>query len=173
MYGKDGKAEAWSKFNQCDGERSGLRTLTNTQGNTLTQQQSTITQQQATMNSCVLALGKSNTPEPLKISAKLVGLPITSEMSGGHKKQVAVLIAEPNKTVTPVRALVECDMPFESLGIALAGETWMTTSGHQQLSENKATWNIDSPAWRPTTPLVVTIATVDRIPKMCTVTQRQ
>jgi hypothetical protein len=63
MYGRDGKSEAWPKYNECDKERAVKATLSDSCASNLSYQQSRNDSQQDLFNRCMLALGISNKPQ--------------------------------------------------------------------------------------------------------------
>jgi hypothetical protein len=172
INGKDGKVEAWRKYNQCDKERFGRTLLADQLGNQVSAQQSQLGGQQDTFNRCMLALGVKNAPEPLKINTSVGLLQGMEAKENGHRALIAIVIAETNKTIIPTRALIECDTPFESYSASLANEDWVLASGNQQLSDKKSLLKIDSPAWRPGVPLIIALKVMDTRPQNCRVTQQ-
>lgn len=75
----------------------------NTQTKTLSNQQQTMDSQQGAMNSCVIALGKANTPEPQNTTIQFLGANPSGEKANHHTYMLALT----NKVIAaPIRVLL-------------------------------------------------------------------
>ncbi len=157
MYGKDGKSEAWSKFNTCDADRSNLRNLSSTYSIQLENQRNFINSQQGTINTCVVSLAKLNQSAPLKITPFYLGV-----LEGSKQPTVAPFSANflllTNKIITPVRLLVTCEPGLLQAGGGILGTAAMTGGGWGgRFSVKQFGVGFSSPAWTPASPMIVTV----------------
>jgi hypothetical protein len=166
MYGRDGKSEAWARFNQCDKERAVKTTLADSCNTNLTYQQSRNDGQQDLFNKCLLSLGLKNKPEPLKIDAKWAWTPLKD---GG--KHIAVILATTNQRIA-INAHITCDRQFQYLGVGFAGAQVMMVGPAGNTNDREADLQVISPAWSQSSPLAVTVFTTDEEMHSCEIRQR-
>jgi hypothetical protein len=112
--------------------------------------------QQTTLNTCVVALGRSNVKQPLRITVREADIPVktTSERNGaGHP---SVLVMDTNMIITPVHGTLTCNRPFTFMGTSFARGPYVgMTEDPKMIGYNKARIDIEMPAWNPDTPLIV------------------
>jgi hypothetical protein len=113
------------------------------------------TVQQSTLNSCVVALGRSNSPEPLRITVKEAAFSPVGQSEHLGKSSPSALVVETNRTISPVHGTLTCNRPFALVDAEYAmGPHWTMTAAKKLTGPNKARLEIESPAWNPGTPLV-------------------
>jgi hypothetical protein len=137
--------------------------------------------QQGTLNTCVVALTKLNTPEPLKINVKMsVAPPLVRNTSPAPVQNIVALIVEANKDISPVDLALHCAQPFRLLDNALS-QSQLSMSAYsvpvnRQVDSTNAVIGFTSPAWPNGTPLVIWVLPIRNgfgpILGDCKVTQR-
>jgi hypothetical protein len=169
IHGKDGRDEARAKFVACDTERSVKSSLADAysrqlsdQGIVMANQQQTINGQQASVNTCVVALGKLGKPEPLKTTVKVASLGAAKGTNNGKDFVLVVMDISTNKPVSPLHGTLKCRGKYAFVDAALAaGNHLEITSKKGMISDTEARIQIESPAWSPTTPLVVAVTAAE------------
>lgn len=111
------------------------------------------------INNLIVQVGKAQAPEPLKIIGhELLGLMPQGTMAGFNYAMPWVVIS--NKTISPVKLLVTCEANnIEATGHVIGsgvvvGGGW---GGRVTLRTNQYGVGIPSPAWSPSSPLLVTV----------------
>jgi hypothetical protein len=155
MYGKDGKSEVWSKYNECDKERAVKSSLVDTYSGELSYQRSRNDGQQDTFNRCILALSNASKPEPLRQTFLMHSIDQDTG-KGTHANEIILLT---NRTVTPVRMRLACDGEVNSIDahIQTAQSNVQIAATNQVLDKHQIQFEITSPAWTATTPLLITV----------------
>jgi hypothetical protein len=126
----------------------------NQQLKTLTAQQQTANSQQNTMNNCVVALGKANIADPQKTSVGFFSADFQGAPLSKHK---SLLLAFTNKPVpSPARGRVACTKPFKYAQLGTVGSGMLGII--PRINEFTYDWELSSPQWTPTNPLIFVIA---------------
>jgi hypothetical protein len=107
--------------------------------------------QQSTINGCLSQAMKLLTPEPMKITPVVLDNETISEL-----KKVRWLVIV-NKTITPVQMNVVCNKPIENGSVWIVG-TGILGGGAGNIAPQVLGVNISTPAWSPTSPLLVTMS---------------
>jgi hypothetical protein len=161
MYGKDGKSEAWARYNQCDKERAVNDVLEKSCSTSLTYQQSRNDGQQDLFNRCLLALGLKNKPEPvfIKVSDAAFNANLgTDAKSGGKELRAWVIAAFVNRDITPFRGTFRCAGDFVvrqgRLAISNASKDSQVWSSHRLEDGGYRIESVDPATWRPDNPLL-------------------
>lgn len=153
LNGKDGKVEAWNKFNHCDAELGSKKSLLDTYSSQVTRQQSMLDSEQGTINTCVVALAKSSIPEPQRY--------ITFRYAPDLKKasRVLQLIVTTNKIKSPVNLMLECETDFTEYDTEIVRGQGETEIAQAQVRPDgkRGTIHIASPPWTPINPLMITV----------------
>jgi hypothetical protein len=159
INGKDGKKEAWSKFNACDKQLASKSTLSDALSGQVGSQQVQLANQQDTFNRCILALGASSVPQPTRTPLRVVrsDLPL-QPLKGGEMLYGWILIATTNKAMSPTNILVSCDSKFTTLVATFAGIEQEIGKSVGQINDHQYRRRMASPAWRSDTPLVMLVA---------------
>jgi hypothetical protein len=111
--------------------------------------------QQETLNSCVVSLGRSNAPEPIKITVKEAAFSVKGQSAHVGNGSPSALVLETNQIITPVHGTLTCNRPFSLLDAEFAmGPHWTLSASKTVIAPNKARLEIETPAWNPGTPLV-------------------
>jgi hypothetical protein len=120
--------------------------------------------QQGTLNTCVVALAKINTPEPLITVPYLLGKSTVARPDRGRDQssqavEITSYLLITNKKIIPTRVLVSCDVPIRSAsGQILQREgvqsIVISNGGSGPVSENEYRVAI-SQDWTPLDPLVI------------------
>jgi hypothetical protein len=163
MYGKDGKAEAWARFNQCDKELAIKAALADTYSGQIVDQRSRLDGQQQVFNQCIVALGSASKPERLVTHAYFIGT-LYDDLKNS-KDHVGNWIVATNRPVSPIQLLVQCGGVLTSASARILGTGSLAMGGWGgRFSDQKYGIGINSPPWTPTNPLLVTIhASTDSI----------
>jgi len=147
------------KANFLDAQNHTQQQAINAQQQTLTAQQETMNSQQQTansqqgaMNSCVVALGKANTPEPQTIVMREHGVDLGTTKA---KREMEVLMLT-NKTITPVHLQFGCQSEVRDIQAYIAG-AGMQAGGNRMLGTHGTEISISTPAWTPQNPLIITV----------------
>jgi hypothetical protein len=115
-----------------------------------------IQNQQRTINDALVQLGKAQQQEPLKLTHHPLG-----RVEGRHKHGIAKSVYEfivlTNKLTTPVKLVVACDGEIVDLNSKLLGASGLMTGGLEKINQRQYLIGISSPAWTPSTPLLVTV----------------
>lgn len=122
-----------------------------------------IQNQQATINSTLLELGRSQQQEiqPLRITPHYLGIVsirLPASVAGAQAFGSWLLLT--NKTVTPIRVLVKCNIDVVAASGWVLGTGGMTSGGWGgRVTESLQEYGVGilSPAWTPNTPLLVTV----------------
>jgi len=156
------KANLTSKYTECSSDLrakdGGIQSLTDRLGDQrsrIDSQQGTIERQQTSVNSCVVTLGKIAQPEPQKINLLFNSLDF-DPLKGKHVQQ---LIAVTNRSISPVRMSVQCNMTVSYFSSKIAGVPGVTGGplGGRPEPNNSYSFEIDSPPWTPTSPVVIDV----------------
>jgi hypothetical protein len=107
--------------------------------------------QQSTIDGCLSQAMKLLTPEALKTTP----LVFDNETVGEIKKVRWLVIA--NKTITPVQMNVSCDKPLEDGSVWIVG-SGLLAGGAGKVGPQVLGVNISTPAWSPTSPLLITMS---------------
>jgi len=107
--------------------------------------------QQSTINGCLSQAMKLLTPEPLRITPLVFDNETASEI-----KKVRWLVVT-NKTITPVQMNVVCSRPFEDGSVWVVG-SGMMGGGASKIAPQVLGIGVSTPAWSPTSPLLVTMS---------------
>jgi hypothetical protein len=155
MYGKEGKAEAWAKYNACDKDRAVAQQSVNLVSSELGQRDGLLSNQQDTFNKCVLALGVKNVPESPRVDVQWMTVGEQKDKNNSVVTQTVLFVARTNVTLPEVRHKLTCPFPFKFHTDGLSqkeGLTWMFENG--QDSDTTASFTIQR-QWRPEQTLVV------------------
>jgi hypothetical protein len=156
MYGKDGKTEAWARFNQCDKELAIKSVLADTYSGQIADQRSRLDGQQQVFNQCIVTLGSVSKPERLIVNGYFIGV-LHDELKNSPD-HVGNWVVATNRSVSPVQLLVQCGGVITSASAMILGTGTMATGGWGgKFSDHKYGLSINSPPWTPTNPLLVTI----------------
>jgi len=158
MYGKDGKSEAWAKYNECDKERAVDDTLAKSCSSSLTYQQSRNDGQQDLFNRCILALGLKVSPGPTNIDVHRWKFPATYTYPSEGRVQFWVLVAIANKPI-PAKGNLKCDIPFKALTSALLTHGNSLQADYEQTDSKTVHVDYVHPLWSPDNPLVFDVYT--------------
>jgi len=157
LYGKDGKSEAWGKYNACSTSLSVKGALLEQANAQILTQGTQLSGQQDTFNKCILALGLRPTPPPLKMTAKWVGTGIRGEENGASF-YIVVIVSETNQLVSNVNLDLKCNHPFAFRFATIPTDSVWTSSSGQGNDDRSARIILNTP-WFPGTPLVVSAMT--------------
>jgi hypothetical protein len=114
--------------------------------------------QHSTLNSCVVALGRSNAPQPLQITVKEAPFSVKGKSEHLGESSPSALVMQTNRLISPVHGTLTCNRQFTFVDAVYAmGPQWEITAAKNMIGPNKARIEIESPAWNPETPLVVLI----------------
>jgi hypothetical protein len=119
---------------------------------TLGQQQGTLNSQQSTTNSCVVALGKASIPEPLTTTVQF--LPSDNFTEAKHRTYLLAFTNKPRPS--PVKGMVGCEKNVTRISLWVLG-TGTLAGGASPVSNGVSDWELDSPGWTPTSPIVFTV----------------
>jgi hypothetical protein len=158
MYGKDGKSEAWAKYNECDKQRAVDDTLTKSCSSNLTYQQSRNDGQQDLFNRCMLALGLKAAPEPRKIDVYRWKFPATYTYPNQGQVQFWVLVAVADRATT-AKGNLKCDAPFKALTSSLLTHGNAMRADYEQTDSKTLHVEFAYPPWSATNPLVFDVFT--------------
>ena len=115
--------------------------------------------QQNALNACIVAMGKANGPEPLRITTREAAFDTPGATSTTGRTQLSALVINTNKIISPVHATLICSQPFTLMGAEFAmGPHWTMSAKRAVIAENKARFEIESPAWNPGIAFVVLVA---------------
>ena len=159
MYGKDGKSEAWSKYNECDKERAVKTALADTYSQSVVNQQNLLNGQQDTFNRCVLSLAKEAAPESLQVDVMRWQIDETYHFANVGEVEFWVLVAIPNKIVSPLRGTVKCDAPFVAARSTLLTHGNAIRADYEQVTPQSAHIEFLYPPWSDKNPLVFFVYT--------------
>jgi hypothetical protein len=123
----------------------------NSQAQNLSKQQQTMDSQQLAMNSCVVALGKANTPTPQHSTVAL--LQIENTQDAAHRTMMIVFTNQ--AMPSPVKGIVGCEHPFKKFYYGLVGTNSFSTGA--EMRNGIGEWQIITPQWTPTAPLLFTL----------------
>jgi hypothetical protein len=166
MYGKDGKSEAWAKYNECDKERAVNDTLAKSCVGNLSYQQSRNDAQQDLFNRCLLAIGlkaaKSRVINTRVVVLKNAG---KDEKNPAISYSAAIMMALTSEPMAHVRGTVKCDRTVHLIQAEIAkgggqkpgigGIAHVVMAHNYQIDERNIAIDIQQPSWEPTDPLVV------------------
>ena len=125
--------------------------LLSSQQLTMNTSQQAMNAQQGSMNSCVVALGKANTPETQKIDVAF--FKANTDFKAEH---VTFMMVFTNKIIpSPAKGVFVCEKPVKKVNFGTAGTAMTSDGGLQQ--ERLLEWQLLSPQWTPTNPLIFTI----------------
>ncbi len=161
MYGKDGKSEAWSRYNECDKESAVEAALVETYSSQLAGQQGTLDREQDTFNRCVMTFQEVSIPERQKVTIKQVHVLSIPDLQGKFLTLWMVL-AFTNKTITPARGELICPNNFLFQSFEIAEDQKLPKLGfsRHQLSDTQVKFSLQSPTWKPDSPSLFSLATV-------------
>lgn len=127
-----------------------------------------IASQQSSLSTCLVQLGKAQQSEPMRITAHLLrSEPSKRHVNVGGPGEVEVFersyIILTSKAVTPIRLSVVCGVRslHQASGYVAGTGAVMSGGWGGRLSPNSYGVGILSPAWTPTNPLVVTVASTE------------
>jgi len=184
MYGKDGKSEAWAKYNTCDKERYGKTVLVDSLGAQVSSLQTQLGNQQYTFNKCILALGVEGKPRKPTISvysAKIMGQITTVLPQGREIYDLWSVIAITDVAIMPARGVLHCAnkivlhefdlaLPARSINARVRSTTGRSTNS---ISDTEVGFQLESPAWNESNPLVFGVAVEANTyngPGLCSIT---
>jgi hypothetical protein len=167
MYGKDGKSEAWAKYNQCDKERAVNDVLGKSCSASLSYQQSRNDGQQDLFNKCLLALGVTNKPQPAVIKVSDTSFDVNmGKDKNGKEYRLWVITVFVDKNVMPLRGTFRCAGNFSVLQGRIAGpnnhETSYLGTSHRLEDGGYRIESVDPAIWQPETPLLFVGSSTDR-----------
>jgi hypothetical protein len=154
MYGKEGKSEAWSKYNQCDKERTIKSILADTYSSQISDQRSRLDGEQETFNRCILALSGKYAPEPMRIEVMRWQIPVTYTYQNVGKVQFWILVGVTNKVINAARGTLKCDAPFTSITSNLLTHGNSMRMDYGQVDERSVHVEFAYPPWSSQNPLV-------------------
>ena len=106
--------------------------------------------------------------EPFKVTGNLL-----QAATGDHPPYETKFILTVNQMVTPIRLLVHCESEILQANGSVAGAGVQLSGGWGgRFSPNQFGIGISSPAWIPTTPLIVTVKSNQKPLGTCTFTQQ-
>lgn len=108
---------------------------------------------QSNLNTCMAAIGK-NIPSTSPRITLLEDSVDTNTNRGAFTKQ---LIALTDKTITPIRLRVMCGKKVNVISAHIAGAGIQMGGSSAVFNDRYSDVNIGSPAWGPTSPLIITI----------------
>lgn len=172
MYGKDGKAEAWSKFNGCDKERAVKSALADTYSGTIANQQMLLNGQQATFNTmqgtfnaCVtgnINKLKAATQKTLILAA---GVRVDPKL-GSHWLNMIVMTNQ----ITLVDFRLHCDVEIGNVTAGIINTSVMLSGrGGGRVSPHDWDISIGAPAMSPINPLEIVMYYNGETSGTCTV----
>ncbi|MFZ1141431.1 MAG: hypothetical protein WAN76_19785 [Candidatus Sulfotelmatobacter sp.] len=165
MYGKDGKSEAWAKYNECDKERAVKTVLADTYSGSIATQQAQLFQQQDTFNRCVLSLGQNAQPGALKVRFRRWAIPqITQKDADGAPMKLWILLAFPNKTVFPLKGIVSCATPIHLIETTIITDGAAMRSYSTPLGDRTIKLDYMQPPWSQESPLALAVTARDDTP---------
>ena len=176
MYGKDGKAEAWSKFNACDKDRAIAQQSMNILTGQLANNNGLLLGQQDTFNRCVLALGLRNSPERPKVDVQWATMGEQRDTENAVVSQTVLFVGRTNRSLSEVRHQITCPFPFKFRTFGLSQKETLTFEFESgQDSDRVASFSLRR-AWRPeATLIIVTTVAQENIHQLgeCTIVTRQ
>jgi hypothetical protein len=147
MYGKDGKSEAWAKYNECDKERAVNDSLAKSCGASLSYQQSRNDGQQDLFNRCMVALTQSVIPEKAKIVTR--GFIFKSINNAAYPSdRTAALVATTTRDYMSFKGYLSCATPFDAYEIALSQGPANVSIGTKSGLQTKLPLNFANSNWR-------------------------
>jgi hypothetical protein len=123
-----------------------------------------LAQSQGVINNLGTQVAKFNQPEPFNLTLLTMGSLYPDKTKGLHSNSLLVLS---NKTVTPVNATFLCAGYIDDLNAMIVGSGGMM-GGSNRLFGNSYHLQIQTPAWSPISPLLVTIYFNEDDPGACT-----
>lgn len=165
MYGKDGKSEAWSKYNECDRERFGKTILSDQLGTQVAALQTQIGAQQDTFNKCILAVGLRNSPQPLVATMRFTffqNVGGTNQL--GKKVQARLVIVRVNQLRQSAAGELRCHNPVHLVEAELATNASLLqiSQASRQIDDRTIRVEIGGQVWGPDDDLVL-LVTADNI----------
>jgi len=154
-----------SNLGECNSDLRAERVLTSSWQGRFSDQQKVINdfqgpqlQQQATLSTCVVALGKVNSPEPIRIMNRV--MPIEKLPNTVHSTtEAGVLIAETNRRIAAFSGKIVCPQPFFVQQIALLqGAMSQSPSYQQKPGQTVLAMDFSGSAWDTQQPLVAFVA---------------
>jgi hypothetical protein len=167
------KADAWSKYNGCAvgmvqaqaevtewsnrfadqlAHITGLQTTLTSQQGTVDSLQGTLAKQQAAVTTCVSDLAKAILPIEQHTSLFELGIP--EKAPEGQTRHQMLLLT--NKEVTPARLRFICaGVSLSSASLIVPG-AGAYIGGTQMYGDSTILLSLTTPAWTPTTPIVLT-----------------
>jgi hypothetical protein len=176
MYGKDGKSEAWSKFNSCEIERLSKSNLVDSLSQDAVHQRTQIDTQQSTVNACVTTLGKMLVPETARIRTKGFTLSSVTQRAQTDQKVVA-LVSETTRRISGLKSVtLKCNQDFQILESQL-GQGIVTVTyipGFQEGRwEKEIALEFRGANWETGDLLFVLMNGLDLDPDQCSITRVQ
>lgn len=173
MYGKDGKSEAWGKYNECYAdnreymaERRTFDSQLNDKQKRIDSQQDTIDSQLSTVTSCITTLTKTNTPEPLKIINRAI-------IVGDEKPTTVILVAETNKRIPAYSGKIQCASPFTLIQARMMlGVVSFSPQYHQNSGQTELAIKFNGATWDTHEPIVAIVQGAELAPESCSVTSQ-
>jgi hypothetical protein len=142
-----------NRHEQCEGSlREAQNSLSRFQG-AVGAQTSQIQAQQGTINGCLTQAMKLLTPEALRLS--FVALPPIQRQKATTKSANYLVLV--NKTITPVRMSITCKTPAHIEASVLGTGTQSGSFENQDYIGTEHMIAIDSPAFGPSSPLLVSL----------------
>jgi len=160
MYGKDGKSEAWARYNQCDKERAVNDVLAKSCSTNLTYQQSRNDGQQDLFNRCLLELGLKSKPEPvvIKVSEAAFNANLGKDEKSAKDLRYWVIAAFVNREVTPFNGTFRCAGNFVvrqgRLAISNVRDDSQLNTSHRLEDGGYRIESVQPSTWRPDRPLL-------------------
>jgi hypothetical protein len=163
------KADAWSKYNQCDKERAIDDALTKQLTGQVGSQQVQLANQQDTFNRCVLTLQQVSIPERKKLRVKTMGAFSVTDPQG-KDTLVWLVVGFTNKTIPSLHAKLTCteSFVFQKFDIVAGGPLPAPKVGFSraQVSDKQVTIGLQSPLWNPESPLLFMLTTEGKTSKL-------
>jgi hypothetical protein len=159
MYGPEGKAEAWSKYNACNQNLAVKSALADAYSVQIGQQRGSLDKQQDTFNGCILAMGLKNSPEPLKIDVMLWKIPAVYTFPNIGQAQFWTLVLITNKVQNTTRGTLHCDVPFTALRSTILTHGNAMRSDYEQTKPDAVHVEFLYPPWSAQNPLVFSVVT--------------
>jgi hypothetical protein len=173
MYGKDGKSEAWARYNECNADNREYAAISRTFNSQLNDKQRRIDSQQdiidsqlSTVTSCVASLTTANIPERLRVTTRSVAIL-------WQKPTTLIVLAETNKTIPAFVGKITCPAQFFLMQAAMvSGAISSRPETQQTLRQNEVKMDFHGQPWRPQEPIVALIQGEELTPGTCAISSQ-
>jgi uncharacterized coiled-coil protein SlyX len=113
-----------------------------------------LSKSQGVINSLAAQVTKANQPEPLEMTPIGMGS-LYPDLSKGLRTGSILVLS--NRTIAPVKGIFMCENAIKNVNAVIAGVGIVSSTEPSRVAFNAFQIEIDSPAWSPKSPLLVTV----------------